>query len=150
MSESPNGQSQDTMRVQEKDRVNDMPAKTPDLRLKRIYDSASEDDGVRVLVDRLWPRGVRKEMAKLTLWAKDIAPSPELRVWFNHDPARFAEFSRRYRLELAAKGDAVGLIDDLLKRGRVTLLFAAHDAVHNHAVVLADYLKERRRRRTIR
>ena len=85
-----------------------MPEAAPDIRVKRIYDPPDEEDGARVLVDRLWPRGARKDTAKLTLWLKDIAPSAELRRWFGHDPARFAEFSRRYRAELSANKDAVG------------------------------------------
>jgi uncharacterized protein YeaO (DUF488 family) len=117
-----------------------------DIHLKRIYDLPSRDDGARVLIDRLWPRGIRKEDTKLTLWLKEIAPSPALRAWFGHDPARFGEFSRRYRAELMANGEAVGRIDALLKKGRVTLLYAAHDPAHNQAVVLADYLRKRGRK----
>lgn len=120
-----------------------MPPTAPDIRVKRIYDSPDRNDGARVLVDRLWPRGARKEETKLTLWLKDIAPSAELRQWFDHDPARFAEFSLRYRAELSAKKDVVGQIDDLAKAGPVTLLYAAHDEEHNHARVLADYLTAR-------
>jgi uncharacterized protein YeaO (DUF488 family) len=112
----------------------------PDIRIKRIYDPPDRKDGARVLVDRLWPRGVRKEAAALTLWLKDIAPSDELRRWFGHDPARFAEFSRRYRAELAANSDAVDRLRDLLKAGPVTLLYAARDTEHNEARVLAEYL----------
>jgi uncharacterized protein YeaO (DUF488 family) len=117
----------------------------PDIQLKRVYDPPSKDDGTRVLVDRLWPRGLRKEAAKLTVWLKEIAPSPELREWFGHDPARFHEFSRRYRAELAANDEAVGRLDELLKHGRVTLLYAARDTAHNQAVVLADFLKAQRK-----
>jgi uncharacterized protein YeaO (DUF488 family) len=91
----------------------------------------------------LWPRGARKEEAKLTLWLKEIAPSAELRRWFGHDPARFDEFSRRYHAELTANKDAVSRMDALLKAGPLTLLYAAHDPEHNHARVLADYLKAR-------
>jgi uncharacterized protein YeaO (DUF488 family) len=120
-----------------------MPEAAPDIRVKRIYDPPGGKDGARVLVDRLWPRGVRKETAELTEWLKDIAPSAELRRWFGHDPARFAEFSRRYRAELSANKDAVGRMDDLAKSGPVTLLYAAHDEEHNHARVLAEYLKAR-------
>lgn len=120
-----------------------MPKAAPDIRVKRIYDPPDGNDGARVLVDRLWPRGVRKEAAKLRLWLKDIAPSADLRRWFGHDPARFAEFSRRYRAELSANKDAVGRLDDLVKAGRVTLLYAAHDTEHNDARVLADYLEAR-------
>lgn len=118
-----------------------MPDAAHDIRVKRIYDPEAGDDGARVLIDRLWPRGVRKEAAGLALWLREIAPSPELREWFGHDPARFDEFSRRYRAELDANAEAVGRIRDLLRSGRVTLLYAAHDAEHNHAVVLADYLR---------
>jgi uncharacterized protein YeaO (DUF488 family) len=117
----------------------------PDIRMKRIYDPPDRTDGARVLVDRLWPRGVRKEEAKLALRLKDIAPSDDLRRWFGHDPARFAAFSRRYRAELAANQDAVSRLEDLSKASAVTLLYAAHDAEHNNARVLADYLKSRAR-----
>jgi uncharacterized protein YeaO (DUF488 family) len=120
-----------------------MPEAASDIRLKKIYDAPDRNDGARVLIDRLWPRGARKETARLTLWLKDIAPTAELRKWFHHDPARFAEFSRRYRAELTANKEAVGCIDDLMKAGPVTLLYAAHDSEHNHARVLADYLKNR-------
>jgi uncharacterized protein YeaO (DUF488 family) len=120
-----------------------MPEATRDIRLKRIYDPPESKDGARVLVDRLWPRGVRKEEAKLTLWLKDIAPSAEVRRWFDHDPARFAEFSRRYRSELSANKAAVSRMEDLVKAGPVTLLYAARDTEHNEARVLADYLKAR-------
>jgi uncharacterized protein YeaO (DUF488 family) len=115
----------------------------PDIRVKRIYDPPDREDGARVLVDRLWPRGARKDKAKLTLWLKDIAPSDDLRRWFGHDPARFAEFSRRYRAELGANEDAVSRLEELVKAGPVTLLYAAHDEAHNNARVLADYLKGR-------
>jgi uncharacterized protein YeaO (DUF488 family) len=117
--------------------------KTPDIRVKKIYDAPDRNDGARVLVDRLWPRGARKEEAKLTLWLKDVAPSAELRRWFAHDPARFVEFSRAYRAELTANKDSVRRMDDLIKAGPVASLYAAHDAEHNHARVLADYLKGR-------
>jgi uncharacterized protein YeaO (DUF488 family) len=118
-----------------------MPKAGPDIRVKRIYDPPHSKDGARVLVDRLWPRGVRKEAAKLTLWLKEIAPSTDLRKWFGHDPARFAEFARRYRVELSANKDAVDRLHDLVKAGPVvTLLYAAHDTEHNEARVLADYL----------
>jgi uncharacterized protein YeaO (DUF488 family) len=120
-----------------------MPKAAPDIQVKRVYDPPDRNDGARVLVDRLWPRGARKETVELTAWLKDIAPSAELRRWFGHDPARFAEFSRRYRSELSANKDAVGRIEDLVKAGPVTLLYAAHDTDHNNARVLADYLKAR-------
>jgi uncharacterized protein YeaO (DUF488 family) len=120
-----------------------MPKAAPDIRVKRIYDPRDGKDEARVLVDRLWPRGVRKEAAELTLWMKEIAPSTDLRKWFGHDPARFAEFSRRYRAELSANKDAVDRLHNLVKAGPVTLLYAAHDTEHNEARVLADYLKAR-------
>lgn len=119
-----------------------MTRRTPDIRIKRVYDPASDDDGARVLVDRLWPRGLRKENAAWDLWLKDIAPSPELRAWFGHDPQRFAEFGRRYRAELSANGEAVEPLEELLKHVRMTLVYAAHDTEHNHALVLAEYLRE--------
>ena len=120
-----------------------MPEGAPNIRVKKIYDPYDAKDGARVLVDGLWPRGVRKDEARLTLWLKDIAPSADLRRWFGHDPARFAEFARRYRAELAANKKAVSRMDDLVKSGRVTLLYAAHDTEYNEARVLADYLKAR-------
>ena len=115
--------------------------KTPDIRVKKIYDAPDRNDGARVLVDRLWPRGARKEEAKLTLWLKDIAPGADLRRWFGHDPARFAEFSRRYRAELSANKHTVSRLETLVKTGPVTLLYAAHDTEHNNARVLAEYLE---------
>ena len=120
-----------------------MPKAPSDIKVKRVYDPPDPRDGARVLVDRLWPRGARKEGAKLTLWLKDLAPSDELRRWFGHDPAHFAEFSRRYWAELSANNDAARQVEDLIKAGPVTLLYAAHDAEHNNARVLADYLKTR-------
>ena len=120
-----------------------MPEAKPDIRVKRIYDPPARTDGTRVLVDRLWPRGVSKDRAKLKLWLKEIAPSDDLRRWFGHDPARFAEFSRRYRAELNANKEAVSCMEDLTKAGTVTLLYGAHDTEHNEARVLADYLEAR-------
>lgn len=113
-----------------------------EIRIKRVYDPSDEADGTRVLVDRLWPRGLRKENVVLTLWLKEIAPSPDLRKWFGHDPARWAEFSRRYRAELARNDESVAKVADLAKRGPLTLLYAAHDTAHNHALVLAAYLRD--------
>ncbi|MES1196940.1 MAG: DUF488 domain-containing protein [Steroidobacter sp.] len=111
------------------------------IRIKRVYDPPDRADGMRILVDRLWPRGLRKEKAALSLWFKDVAPSPGLRKWFGHDPARWQEFSRRYRAELAANKVAIDQMRDFLKQGSVTLLYAAHDTEHNHAIVLAEYLR---------
>ena len=113
-----------------------------EIRIKRAYESAAEDDGARVLVDRLWPRGVSKSAAALSLWLKDIAPSAELRSWFGHDPARWTEFARRYRAELRSHQEAVDRIRELVKRGPVTLVYGARDTVHNDAVVLAAYLED--------
>jgi uncharacterized protein YeaO (DUF488 family) len=118
-----------------------MPEAKPDIKVKRIYDPPDGKDGARVLVDRLWPRGLSKDRAKLKLWLKEIAPSDDLRRWFGHDPARFAEFSRRYRAELSANKDAVSRMEDLTKAGTVTLLYGARDTEHNEARVLADYLE---------
>jgi uncharacterized protein YeaO (DUF488 family) len=110
------------------------------LNIKRIYDEPAADDGYRVLVDRLWPRGVSKEKARLDVWLKDVAPTPELRTWFGHEPERFKEFAARYQEELRAN-PAVGQLREIIKRHEhVTLLYAAHDPEINHAVVLRDYL----------
>ena len=116
------------------------------LRTKRIYDPPSDDDGQRILVDHIWPRGVKREAAKLTEWVKPIAPSSELRKWFGHDPARFAEFRRRYFEELDANEEAVRRLRGLLEEGPATLLYAARDTAHNNAVVLVDYLRTRQSR----
>jgi uncharacterized protein YeaO (DUF488 family) len=113
-----------------------------DVRIKRIYDPIDPEGGTRVLVDRLWPRGVRKQTAALALWLKDIAPSTALRQWFNHDPARWQEFRRRYRAELDSNQEAVAQLRHLVAHGRVTLLYGAHDELHNHAVLLAEYMRE--------
>ena len=107
--------------------------------IKRVYDPPEKSDGFRVLVDRLWPRGLTKEKAALDLWAKDIAPSTELREEFNHQPEKFAEFKKRYRLELS-KNPALAMFRKELKRPKVTLLFGARDPRINHAAVLAEYL----------
>ncbi len=110
------------------------------VRIKRADEPPARDDGFRVLVDRLWPRGVKKEAAALDLWAKDVAPTPELRKWFGHDPGRFRAFATRYRHELS-RGPARAAPDDLVRRaarGSVTLVYGARDEVHNGAVVLRD------------
>ena len=113
------------------------------IRIKRIYDAPAGTDGKRVLVDRIWPRGVSKEAAKLDLWLKDIAPSTELRKWFDHDSARFEEFRDRYRKELNANEDAVGELRDLVGQADVTLLYAAHDNQVNHAIVLVELFEKK-------
>lgn len=111
-----------------------------DVRIKRAYEPPASDDGARVLVDRIWPRGVTKEAAALMLWLKDIAPTTSLRKWFGHDPARWTEFQRRYHAELNQNRAAVEQLADLAKAGRVTLVYGAHDTMHNHALALADYI----------
>jgi uncharacterized protein YeaO (DUF488 family) len=111
------------------------------LAVKRVYDPPARGDGFRVLVDRLWPRGLTKEDAALDLWAKDLAPSPDLRRDFNHRPERFAEFTDHYRGELA-HNPAVAAFRAELKRPKVTLVYGAHDRAHNHALVLADFLRK--------
>ncbi|WP_069387569.1 DUF488 domain-containing protein [Cellulosimicrobium cellulans] len=111
-----------------------------DIRTKRVYDEPADDDGFRVLVDRLWPRGVSKERARADLWLKDVAPSDELRRWFHHESPRFAEFARRYRAELD-DNPAVGELREVAgKHDVVTLLYGARDETENQAVVLRDYL----------
>jgi uncharacterized protein YeaO (DUF488 family) len=109
--------------------------KKAQLKIKRVYDKPAAEDGFRVLVDRLWPRGIKKEDAKLDLWLKEIAPSEELRKWFGHEPARCTEFKRKYFKELDAKGDLLGRIRESLKDGTVTLLYAAKYKECNNATV---------------
>jgi uncharacterized protein YeaO (DUF488 family) len=113
-----------------------------DIRIKRVYEPAAPDDGVRILVDRLWPRGVAKTGAGVNQWMKDVAPSTELRKWYGHDVAKWSGFVRRYRAELAGNAGAVGQLRKVADQGPVTLLYAARDEVHNQAVVLRDYLLE--------
>jgi len=119
-----------------------MPKQPLHIGLKRVYDEPEEEDGKRVLVDRLWPRGLSKERARVDLWLKEVAPSSELRKWFGHEPEKFAEFRRRYEAELEAEGAQTKLVElrDMAKREHVTLVFAAHDTEHNNAVVLRDLL----------
>ena len=112
------------------------------VRTKRAYEQAEPGDGYRVLVERLWPRGVTKEQAHLDEWAKEIAPSPELRRWFGHDPVRFEEFRRRYRDELGAHGEELDALRRRARDGRLTLVYGARDTEHNDAVVLAELLAE--------
>ena len=112
------------------------------VRIKRIYEPAVPADGTRILVDRLWPRGVSKARAKLALWMKDVAPSPKLRLWFDHRPERFTEFGRRYKRELTGN-PAVDELRKLARRERVTLLYGAHDPKVNHALVLQSIVRAR-------
>lgn len=115
----------------------------PTLQVKRVYEPPSGEDGVRVLVDRLWPRGLTKTAAAVDLWLKDIAPSVNLRRWFNHDPSRWQEFTRRYADELDKKTAGVSALLGAIRRGRVTLLFGARDREHNNATALKTYLTRR-------
>ena len=110
------------------------------LALKRVYDEPTSADGTRILVDRLWPRGLTKEAAHVDLWLKDVAPSNELRKWFAHDPARWSEFRTRYRNELKHNADALTQLKQAVAKGHATLLFGAKDEEHNQAVVLKDLL----------
>lgn len=111
------------------------------IALKRIYEDPRPEDGLRVLVERLWPRGLTKERAAVDLWLKDVAPSPELRKWFGHDPARWEQFQERYRRELLEKKDVVRLLRQKAKEGTVTLVYAARDEEHNGALVLKRILQ---------
>jgi uncharacterized protein YeaO (DUF488 family) len=108
--------------------------------LKRAYERPSAEDGTRVLVDRLWPRGVKKSGAAIDHWAKELAPSTELRKWFGHDPARWEEFRSRYSAEIYRHGDELDRLRNLVRKGAVTLVYAAHDEAHNDAVVLREIL----------
>jgi uncharacterized protein YeaO (DUF488 family) len=112
------------------------------LAIKRVYDEPGQGDGTRVLVDRLWPRGLSKERAHIDIWLKEIAPSNELRTWFGHDPEKFTEFRRRYEAELASETGQTALtkLRELAKQGPITLVFAARDTDHANAVVLRDLL----------
>lgn len=110
------------------------------IKLKRAYERPSSDDGVRVLVDRLWPRGVRKVDAAIDHWMKEVAPSTGLRQWFGHDPARWGEFSRRYRHELKEHRTEIDELRGLARHRLITLVYAARDEAHNEAVVLRDFL----------
>ncbi len=112
----------------------------PTVQIKRVYEPPSREDGVRVLVDRLWPRGLSKPGASIDLWLKDLAPSVRLRRWFNRDPSRWTEFTTRYAAELDAKKTSVAALVGAARRGRVTLLFGARDREHNNAVALHSYL----------
>jgi uncharacterized protein YeaO (DUF488 family) len=118
------------------------------IRLKRAYEDAATGDGRRVLVERLWPRGVTKEKAALDLWLKDVAPSRDLRTWFGHDPAKWPEFRRRYREELDGREDEVAQLADLSREGTVTFVYGARDEEHNAAVVLKEYVEERLAKKT--
>ena len=109
------------------------------IRLKRAYEPASKDDGVRILVDRVWPRGISKEKLRLDEWMKDVAPSKALRKWFGHDPKRWSEFKKKYRAELRKQPAALKKLRALTKK-RVTLVYGAKDELHNQAVALKEFL----------
>ena len=114
-----------------------------DIRIKRVYDQPSADDGPRVLIDRLWPRGMSRESARIDLWWKEGAVSESLRRWFNHEPAKWEEFRGRYREELLAHPQEIESLLAAARAGRLTILFGAKDTEHNNAVVLKDFLEER-------
>jgi uncharacterized protein YeaO (DUF488 family) len=111
------------------------------IKIKRVYDAPEEGDGTRILVDRLWPRGLTKEKAKVDLWLKEIAPSTELRKWFGHDPDRWTEFDKRYAAELKSHSDLLAELEHEIARGPVTLVYAAKDEKHNEAVILQRLLQ---------
>jgi uncharacterized protein YeaO (DUF488 family) len=113
------------------------------LKIKRVYEDLKRDDGVRFLVDRLWPRGFKKEDLKMKAWLKEVSPSPELRKWYSHDVTKWKEFQKRYRQELKSNAEAWQPILDALKNGNVTLLYSAKDVEHNSALVLKEFLEER-------
>lgn len=112
------------------------------MKIKRVYEAPSSQDGKRILVDRLWPRGLTKEKASVDLWLKDIAPSTSLRKWFGHDPEKWEEFKKRYFDELKNNKEQVSLLKDEMKKGTVTLIYGAKDETHNEAVVLKDLLNK--------
>jgi uncharacterized protein YeaO (DUF488 family) len=108
------------------------------IKIKRVYEKPDKDDGIRILVDRLWPRGLTREKASIDLWLKDIAPSAELRKWFGHDPEKWDEFRKRYRHELKEDEESVTLLKDEIKKGMITLVYGANDEEHNQAVVVKE------------
>lgn len=118
------------------------------IRLKRAYDPPAKQDGVRVLVDRVWPRGVSRENAALDRWMKEVAPSTELRKWFKHDPGKWEEFRKRYAEELADQGEVIAFLKETSRRGTLTLVYAAKDPEHNNAAALKRYLERRATRGT--
>jgi len=111
------------------------------IKIKRIYEAPSLEDGTRILVDRLWPRGMKKENAHLSVWLKNIAPSTDLRKWFGHDPERWLEFKKKYIEELKLKNEELSVIRHAASEGAVTLLYAARDQLHNEAVILQELFK---------
>jgi uncharacterized protein YeaO (DUF488 family) len=118
------------------------------VKIKRAYDKISSDDGKRILVDRLWPRGIKKDEAKIDEWIKEIAPSNELREWFAHDPSKWQEFKKRYREELKDQSNLIKILKHRAKKGNITLIFSARDTEHNNAVVLSELISKRQRRKS--
>lgn len=112
------------------------------IHLKRAYEKSSKQDGQRILVERLWPRGLSKAKAALDLWLKDVAPSPGLRQWFGHDPARWNQFKQRYWKELKNNTDVVDLLRQKARQGKVTFIYAAHDEQHNGALALKEFIEQ--------
>lgn len=110
------------------------------IKLKRVYESADEADGKRILVERLWPRGLTKEKAQVDLWMKDVAPSTALRKWFDHDPAKWTEFQKRYRAELEDNSEQVAQLTEAIGKRKTTLVYGARDEEHNAAIVLLEFL----------
>lgn len=115
------------------------------LKLKRVYEPSDKNDGTRILVDRLWPRGMTKAKAGVDIWLKELAPSAELRKWFGHDPDKWTEFKKRYRAELEENDEQLARLREEIKKGTVTLLYGAKDEEHNDAVALAEFLRDRKK-----
>ncbi|MEO6134521.1 MAG: DUF488 domain-containing protein [Ginsengibacter sp.] len=113
------------------------------IKIKRVYDPPEKEDGFRILVDRLWPRGLTKEKAAADLWLKEIAPTTELRKWFAHDPEKWNDFIKKYTVEIKANNEALAIIKAKMKEGAVTLLYGARDTEHNEAKVLQDFLSKK-------
>jgi uncharacterized protein YeaO (DUF488 family) len=111
------------------------------IKIKRVYEQPADGDGSRILVDRLWPRGLTKEKAHVDLWLKEIAPSTELRQWFGHDPEKWKSFRGRYETEIRDHDDLIGMLKDIARQGTVTLLYGARDEKHNEALVLKQFLE---------
>jgi uncharacterized protein YeaO (DUF488 family) len=118
------------------------------IQLKRAYERPSTEDGTRILVERLWPRGLTKSKAALDLWIKDVAPSPELRKWFGHDPERWKQFRQRYWNELKGKKSDVDVLRRKAREGKVTFIYAAHDREHNGALALKEFIERREKERS--
>ena len=111
------------------------------VKIKRVYEQPDKDDGLRILVDRLWPRGLTKEKARVDLWLKEIAPSTELRKWFGHDPDKWKRFRGRYETEIGHQGELINMLKHKAREGTITLLYAARDEKHNEALVLKQFLE---------